>query len=52
MIKRLIKLIDKTKKANRPITKEQFLYAMSFEEQNKYCLAHNVSFQQVISNLK
>ena len=51
MIKRLIKLISKMKKTNEP-TKNQFLYYMSFEDQNKYCLSHNVSFKQVINNLK
>ena len=35
MIKRLIKLISKMKKTNEP-TKNQFLYYMSFEDQNKY----------------
>ena len=50
MIKLLIKLIYKTKKAE--LTKYQFLYTMTFEDQNKYCLAHNVSFKEVINNLK
>ena len=51
MIKRLIKLFHKTRKVNEP-TKEQFLYYMSFENQNKYCLNHNVSFKQAINDFK
>ena len=51
MIKLLIKLISKTKKADE-LTKYQFLYTMSFENQNKYCLNHNVSFKQAINNFK
>ena len=50
MIKLLIKLIHKTKKTE--LTKYQFLYTMTFEDQNKYCLIHNVSFKEVINNLK
>ena len=50
MIKLLIKLIHKTKKAE--LTKYQFLYTMTFEDQNKYCLIHNISFKEVINNLK
>ena len=52
MIKKLIKLIHKTKKANKLITKEQFLYSMTFEEQNKYILSNKMSFQQAVNNLK
>ena len=51
MIKLLIKLISKVNKTNEP-TKEQFLYYMSFEDQNKYCLNHNISFKQAINNFK
>ena len=51
MIKKLIKLISKTNKTNE-LTKYQFLYTMTFEDQNKYCLIHNVSFKEVINNLK
>ena len=51
MIKSLIKLFHKTKKADK-LTKYQFLYTMTFEDQNKYCLIHNVSFKQVMNNLK
>ena len=51
MIKRLIKLVFKVKKANEP-TKEEFLYSMSFEEQNSYCILHNMNFQQAVNNLK
>ena len=51
MIKRLIKLVFKVKKANEP-TKEEFLYQLSFEEQNKYCQVHNMNFHQVVNNLK
>ena len=51
MIKLLIKLIHKTKKADE-LTKYQFLYTMTFEDQNKYCQLHNMSFQQTLNNLK
>ena len=51
MIKKLIKLIHKEKKADE-LTKEQFLYQFSYQEQNEYCRLHNVSFKQVINNLK
>ena len=51
MIKKLIKLIHKTKKANE-LTRDQFLYQLSYQEQNEYCLNHNVSFKEVINNLK
>ena len=51
MIKKLIKLINKTKKTNE-VRKEQFLYSMSFEEQNEYCRLHKMSFQQAVNNLK
>ena len=51
MIKLLIKLISKVNKTNE-LTKDQFLYTMTFEDQNKYCLAHHVSFKEVINNLK
>ena len=50
MIKELIKLISKAKKAE--LTKYQFIYTMTFEDQNKYCLNHNISFKEVINNLK
>ena len=50
MIKLLIKLIHKTKKDE--LTKYQFLYTMTFEDQNKYCQLHNISFKKVINNLK
>ena len=50
MIKKLIKLIHKAKKDE--LTKYQFLYTMTFEDQNKYCLIHNVSFKEVLNNLK
>ena len=50
MIKKLIKLIHKTKKAE--LTKYQFLYTMTFEDQNKYCQLHNMNFQQTLNNLK
>ena len=49
MIKKLIKLIHKTKKDE--LTKYQFLYTMTFEDQNKYCRLHNISFKKVINNL-
>ena len=51
MVKRLIKLFHKTKKVNEP-TKNQFLYYMSFEDQNSYCILHNMNFQQAVDNLK
>ena len=51
MIKRLIKLVSKVNKTNEP-TKDQFLYYMSFEDQNKYCQLHNMNFKQTINNLK
>ena len=51
MIKKLITLIPKTNNADE-LTKYQFLYTMTFENQNKYCLNHNVSFKEVINNLK
>lgn len=51
MIKKLIKLVNKTKKANKLITKEQFLYSMTFEEQNKYILSNNMNFKEVMNNL-
>ena len=50
MIKKLIKLIHKAKKAE--LTKDQFLYQFSYQEQNEYCRLHNVSFKEVINNLK
>ena len=50
MIKLLIKLIHKTKKAE--LTKYQFLYTMTFEDQNKYCQLHNMNFQQTLNYLK
>ena len=52
MIKKLINLVNKTKKANKLITKEQFLYSMTFEDQNKYCYSSNITFQQAVNNLK
>ena len=51
MIKLLIKLISKVNKTNE-LTKEQFLYQLSYQEQNEYCLTHNVSFKQAINNFK
>ena len=51
MIKLLIKLISKVNKTNE-LTKDQFLYQLSYQEQNEYCLNHNVSFKEVINNLK
>ena len=51
MIKRLIKLINKTKKTNE-VRKDQFLYQFSYQEQNEYCLTHNISFKQAVNNLK
>ena len=50
MIKLLIKLIHKTKKAE--LTKDQFLYQLSYQEQNEYCLTHNISIKQAVNNLK
>ena len=50
MIKLLIKLIHKTKKDE--LTRDQFLYTMTFEDQNKYCQLHNMNFQQTLNNLK
>ena len=50
MIKKLIKLIHKANKTE--LTKDQFLYQLSYQQQNDYCLAHNVSFKEVINNLK
>ena len=50
MIKLLIKLIHKTKKDE--LTKEQFLYQLSYQQQNDYCITHNVTFKQVMNNLK
>ena len=50
MIKKLIKLIHKAKKAE--LTKDQFLYQLSYQEQNEYCLTHNISFKQAVNNLK
>ena len=51
MIKRLIKLINKTKKTNE-VRKDQFLYQLSYQEQNEYCRLHKMSFQQAVNNLK
>ena len=51
MIKLLIKLISKVNKTNEP-TKDQFLYNMSYQEQNSYCITHNINFQQALDNLK
>lgn len=51
MIKELIKLISKTKKANE-LTRDQFLYQLSYQDQNEYCRLHNISFKQAINNLK
>ena len=51
MIKLLIKLISKVNKTNEP-TKDQFLYNMSFEDQNKYCQLHNMNFKQAVNDLK
>ena len=51
MIKLLIKLISKVNKTNE-LTKDQFLYQLSYQEQNLYCRLHNVSFKEVINNLK
>ena len=51
MMKRLIKLISKSKKTNEP-TKNQFLYQLSYQEQNSYCILHKMSFKQAVDNLK
>ena len=51
MIKLLIKLISKTNKTNE-LTKDQFLYQLSYQDQNEYCRLHNISFKQAINNLK
>ena len=51
MIKRLIKLINKTKKTNE-VRKDQFLYQFSYQEQNEYCRLHNMTFKQEVNNLK
>ena len=51
MMKRLIKLISKSKKTNEP-TKDQFLYQLSYQEQNSYCRLHKMSFKQAVDNLK
>ena len=51
MIKLLIKLISKVNKTNE-LTKDQFLYKLSYQEQNEYCIIHNISFKQAINNLK
>ena len=51
MIKLLIKLIHKTKKVDE-LTKEQFLYQLSYQEQNEYCRLHKMSFKQAVNNLK
>ena len=51
MIKLLIKLIHKTKKADE-LTKYQFLYQFSYQEQNEYCRLHKMSFKQAVNNLK
>ena len=51
MIKRLIKLISNANKNNEP-TRDQFLYQLSYQEQNSYCRLHNISFKQAINNLK
>ena len=50
MIKKLIKLISKTKKTE--LTRDQFLYQLSYQEQNEYCLSNNISFKQAVNNLK
>ena len=50
MIKLLIKLIHKTKKDE--LTRDQFLYQLSYQQQNDYCITHNMSFQQAVNNLK
>ena len=51
MIKRLIKLISKIKKTNE-LTRDQFLYQLSYQEQNEYCILHKMSFKQAVDNLK
>ena len=51
MIKLLIKLISKVNKTNE-LTKDQFLYKLSYQEQNEYCRLHNMDFQQAINNFK
>ena len=51
MMKRLIKLFHKTRKINQ-ITRDQFLYQLSYQEQNSYCRLHKMSFKQVVNNLK
>ena len=51
MVKRLIKLFHKTKKINEP-TKDQFLYQLSYQEQNEFCRLHKMSFKQAVDNLK
>ena len=51
MIKLLIKLIHKAKKTDE-LTKDQFLYQLSYQEQNSYCRLHNISFKQAVNNLK
>ena len=51
MIKLLIKLIHKTKKTDE-LTKDQFLYQLNYQEQNLYCILHNVSFKQAINDFK
>ena len=51
MIKKLIKLISKANKTNE-LTKEQFLYQFSYQEQNEYCRLHKMSFKQAVNNLK
>ena len=50
MIKKLIKLIHKAKKTE--LTRDQFLYQFSYQEQNEYCRLHKMSFQQAVNNLK
>ena len=49
MIKKLIKLIHKTKKTE--LTRDQFLYQFSYQEQNEYCRLHKMSFKEVINHL-
>ena len=51
MIKLLIKLISKVNKTNE-LTKDQFLYQLSYQEQNEYCRLHNMTFKQAVNNLK
>ena len=50
MIKKLIKLIHKTKKVDE-LTRDKFLYQLSYQQQNDYCITHNVTFKQVMNNL-